>query len=628
VNKKTCLAAAFISLLLFSLIAGLRFVTPASANPVLMPEETPPGIQIKSDGSVEGTDRIQRDGSVYTFTGDISNTIVILCDGIVLDGAGYTLRGSGNGSGVFVQERNNVVIRNVRISNFSYGIKFTWRSYDSSKTLRSNKVSGNTIGNNTYGIVFGDFSEGNEVSANYIIGNSFGVGIASSSNSVFRNNRFDNNQYAVIDDSSYPNDIDTTNTINGKPIYYWVNQHDKTVPSDAGWVVLKNSSGITVQNLNLEGNGPGILLYYTDGSTISGNVVTNNWGGITLGHSSNNTISGNRVTNNNGNGISLTNNNGSGISLHYSHNNVISGNYIAGNNWEGISIEYDSTNNAISKNEIAANAEDGVSFGSDSISNIVTENNVVGNGGNGIFFINIKDFNVTGNNVTLNKGCGIGFGYGPDGMISGNCISRNGLGIWLSNAVENNITLNTIGENDGWGIRLEGSHENNIIHHNNFIDNNNKGIQASITEIWVYPDLFKRLSPGQTPRPPQLVAGAANAWDDGSEGNYWSDYTSRYPSASEIDKTGVGDTPYSINENNMDRYPLMKPVTISGASTEPTASPPPTNTTAPEQRQNTVGTALPIEYSYAAILMVAIAGVTVYLFLKRKLPVKSKELTN
>ena len=49
-------------------------------------------------------------------------------------------------------------------------------------------------------------------------------------------------------------------------------------------------------------------------------------------------------------------------------------------------------------------------------------------------------------------------------------------------------------------------------------------------------------------------------WDNGSVGNYWSAYKSKYPNASEIGTTGIGDTPYVIDEKNIDHYPLMYPV--------------------------------------------------------------------
>jgi hypothetical protein len=62
----------------------------------------------------------------------------------------------------------------------------------------------------------------------------------------------------------------------------------------------------------------------------------------------------------------------------------------------------------------------------------------------------------------------------------------------------------------------------------------------------------------------------SSLWDNGSIGNYWSNYTVKYPNASEIDHSGIGNTPYSIeradystreysNATNIDNYPLMYP---------------------------------------------------------------------
>jgi hypothetical protein len=74
-------------------------------------------------------------------------------------------------------------------------------------------------------------------------------------------------------------------------------------------------------------------------------------------------------------------------------------------------------------------------------------------------------------------------------------------------------------------------------------------------------------------------------WDSGSSGNYWSDYTTKYPNATQIDHTGVGDTPYMIDAYNSDNYPLMKETSINPPytildfpSSSPSASPSPTQT--------------------------------------------------
>lgn len=45
----------------------------------------------------------------------------------------------------------------------------------------------------------------------------------------------------------------------------------------------------------------------------------------------------------------------------------------------------------------------------------------------------------------------------------------------------------------------------------------------------------------------------SNAWDDGSQGNYWDDYE-----GADDDQNGIGDSPYMIpGDDNIDRYPLL-----------------------------------------------------------------------
>jgi hypothetical protein len=45
-----------------------------------------------------------------------------------------------------------------------------------------------------------------------------------------------------------------------------------------------------------------------------------------------------------------------------------------------------------------------------------------------------------------------------------------------------------------------------------------------------------------------------NVWDDGypSGGNYWSDYA-----GTDANHDGIGDTPYIVDANNTDHYPLI-----------------------------------------------------------------------
>jgi len=48
------------------------------------------------------------------------------------------------------------------------------------------------------------------------------------------------------------------------------------------------------------------------------------------------------------------------------------------------------------------------------------------------------------------------------------------------------------------------------------------------------------------------IALSVNIWDNGFEGNCWSDYN-----GTDGDGNGIGDTPYIINENNQNNYPLV-----------------------------------------------------------------------
>jgi hypothetical protein len=59
-----------------------------------------------------------------------------------------------------------------------------------------------------------------------------------------------------------------------------------------------------------------------------------------------------------------------------------------------------------------------------------------------------------------------------------------------------------------------------------------------------------------------VTDGLANVWDNGSSGNYWSDYVTKYPNATQVDSSGIWNTPYVIDTNNTDHYPLTGPLVV------------------------------------------------------------------
>ena len=329
-------------------------------------------IYIRADGSVEGTDKIQRDGDVYTFTARIYDSIVVKRDNIVVDGGGYTLQGTGTGTGIDLSGRKNVTVKNFEINQFETGINVSYCFFGGYNT-----ISGNSMVNCGYGICM-EHSHNNTIIGNNLNNNDCSVFIMASHFNVFKNNQlFDNRRSLVIQGggalAEFTQYMDTSNTVNGKPAYYWVEEQDKAVPSDAGYVALTGCKNITVQNLKLTGNGQGIMLFSTKDSTITRNILKDNDAGIVLWDSLNSTVSENVIANNDI-GVHIR-----GIFPVYSQNNRICGNNIT-NNGEGMYI-FDSSNNTIYRNNIANN-ECGIriiGLGGEAANNIIHHNNFVNN---------------------------------------------------------------------------------------------------------------------------------------------------------------------------------------------------------------------------------------------------------
>jgi len=98
--------------------------------------------------------------------------------------------------------------------------------------------------------------------------------------------------------SQLNNDIDATNTVDGRPIYYWINQSDRKVPLDAGYVALINSTNINADNLDLGRNGHGVLIAYSNNCTVTNCNITDNDRGLRILYSNNTRIYHNNIVNN------------------------------------------------------------------------------------------------------------------------------------------------------------------------------------------------------------------------------------------------------------------------------------------------------------------------------------------
>jgi parallel beta-helix repeat protein len=194
---------------------------------------------------------------------------------------------------------------------------------------------------------------------------------------------------------------------------------------------------------------------------------------------------------------------------------------------------------------------------------VVQRNNIVIDGkghtlqGPGYSSFATTGMNLTAvNNVTLRDTRvtaflnGIFLEYSSDDVLTGNNIENNNKGIYFGSS--NNIKRNSI-ESNAFGFSLYWSSTQNSISENN-VTNNHFGIYiCSSSNNRIYHNSFA----GNTNQ--AYSVSSTNTWDNGypSGGNYWSDYLTKYPNASEIDSSGIGNTPYVIDANNTDHYPLL-----------------------------------------------------------------------
>ena len=125
------------------------------------------------------------------------------------------------------------------------------------------------------------------VLANNTITDSSGYGIylyisSSTKNpGKLRNNILTKNKYGFsitgTSIESYYHDIDTSNTINGKPIYYLVREENKILDGiPVGYLGLISCENIEAKNLELTNSGQGILMVNTSDSEIYFNNFINN----------------------------------------------------------------------------------------------------------------------------------------------------------------------------------------------------------------------------------------------------------------------------------------------------------------------------------------------------------------
>nr|MDO8111846.1 NosD domain-containing protein [Candidatus Sigynarchaeota archaeon] len=352
--------------------------------------------------------------------------------------------------------------------------------------------------------------------------------------------------------------IDGTNTVNGKNCYYYVNKTNLGIANftNAGQITLVNCNDSSVTGLAIGNASFAIHLLHANNVNVTNNVLSDNSFDIYASAGTNLTIARNDITKSRN----------CGIRLDGSNNSTIDGNNVTA---RYLAIEVLGWNNTIKTNHM--NGSGLRLSGSDYtwLTSIVPLTNTVN--GKPLYFyrdqpdLGDADFidagqiylvncsNSVVNNLTIMNGS-----YGVE--IAGssyvtitNCTFMNLLmAIELYQAFVTTITDNTISGGQ-YPITISDS-SGGTITRNVLQDCLIAGWQLyDCTSITIYYNSFR------SNKTCQIIGSNYDGitWDNGTRGNYWSNYEARYPTAT--NNGIVWNTPYAIpGSTSKDRYPLVQ----------------------------------------------------------------------
>ena len=395
--------------------------------------------------------------------------------------------------GIYVDHANSCNLSYLTVMNNSFGLKLAychditvcdnnitnnlargiWLEYSYNCTLCKNRVTNN----NSFGLVLDD-SSGNILRENDMSDNKYNFGVA-----IGRENL-----------SAMINDIDSSNRVNGKRVYYFINEHDLTISPktfpDVGYVGVINSTNVIIKDLNLTHNRHGMLLGYTNSCIVENVTISHNMWGICTIRVANITVF-----------ETLVSNCSTGIQFYDVDDGNATCNTITSCG-DGFYV-HSSRNCMLSRNRVSNSTAFGIEA-TDSVDITVCVNSVL-SGNWGICVDYCNNLTIRGNNLSNNR---------DDGLV-------------IRGASNFTVSSNNILNNDRCGIWLGGCRDG-MIYHNNFVNNTDHVVFSVYSESYF---IFL---------------------DNGAEGNYWSDYL-----GIDLNHDGIGDTPHVIDANNQDNYPLM-----------------------------------------------------------------------
>ena len=242
----------------------------------------------------------------------------------------------------------------------------------------------------------------------------------------------------------------------------------------------------------------------------------------------------------------------------FSSNNNVFGVRAINNSYTGIEVE-SAMNNNVTGNTIV-DCMYGIALSGNALRNTVSNNFIDETEYYGIELLSTSDNLVKDNNVSDCWSTGIRLWlFSCNNTIAGNRVAycRTGIEVSYSSTnntvIQNNLSLNSkYGISIGWRIPESGPEWGGTAN-NSLVENNVTSNYVGIALIYSKNNTILRNNILNNSQSIHVDGSFVNFWDDGTMGNYWSDY-----SGTDADNDGIGDSPYVIDINNVDNYPLMQ----------------------------------------------------------------------
>src|SRR3989454_4827288 len=496
---------------------------------------------------------------------------------------------SGNQVGVSVSAGGRATIVGNLLANNSYGIRV-----DGSSNV---SLVANSLSNNHFQGMLVTRSSNLTIESNDFSRNGAGLWLTESLNATLRGNTFNQDGLVVLG-SSVPtrssHSIAVDNLVNGKPIRYFKEESGLVVDGlDIGQLIVVDSTDVSIENVSADHADVGLELAHVQGASIRDSNFSYNDQGVLVTDSSDIVFAHVSVWFTNQTYLPSVPAKGSGVHVASSRNVTVSLSDLSRNEGAALFVDRPSENLTVSDSSLVNNS---VAIQVSSLSGLVMTGDRFDRNSAGILVTDSKDVVVRDSDIERSVWSSAGFQSVMNLTVVGNRIAANLGSFCVRSTHILTVAHNTFESNEGPGLCLDSSFDANTTD-NLFANNTAEGLQVyDSARIRTFRNAFAdnyiyggSQAYDSSPNP--------NTWDDGYPhgGNFWSNYRGADQCSGPGQNVcngpdGIGDTPYPIQVQGMDRYPLMSP---------------PQNDTAPP----TVGITSPPDGATVNVSSIAVTGI-------------------